>query len=103
MNMPASMGRAARCSRVMPQCLPRPGGGLGQTGRLQGSLLGAVEVVVAPGHDPLGVEPATGLDVGDGPPAAIGVGGEVADGVEEPGAVLAVDVGTGGHVLAHER
>ena len=54
--------------------------------------LARVEVVVLAGHDPLGVQPAAGLDVGDRLPAAVGVGGEVADGVEQPGAVLAVDV-----------
>src|SRR4051794_38682922 len=61
--------------------------------------LGPFHVVVAPGHDALGEEAATRLAGGDGTPAAVGVGGEVADGVEQADAVGGVDFGAGPHVL----
>src|SRR5438045_2782181 len=57
-------------------------------GRVAGVALGPLHVVVAAGHDPLGEQTAARLQVGHQVPAAIGVGGEVTDGVEELDAVL---------------
>src|SRR5690606_29405520 len=70
---------------------------------LAGQVLGPVHVVVLAGDQPLGVEAAAGLQHRDELPAAVRVRRVVADGVEEAGAVLAVDALLGGHVLAEER
>ena len=61
------------------------------------------EVVEPAGHDALRVEPTARLEVGDRLPAAQGVGGEVADRVEQARAVLAVHVRARAHVLADQR
>src|SRR4051794_4090306 len=63
-------------------------------GRMAGDRLGALHVVVPAGDEALGEQAAAGLEVGDQMPAAVGVGRQVADGVEQPQAVLGRDVGT---------
>ena len=50
-------------------------------------------------HDPLGEQAATGLDVGDQVPAAVRVGGQIADGVEQPQPFLGGEVTAAAHVL----
>src|SRR5690349_15097535 len=62
-------------------------------------LLRTVEIVMAPGDDPLRIETAARLHVRHHPPAAERVGRQVADRVEEPQAVLAVDTLHRAHVL----
>ena len=58
---------------------------------------------MAASDDALRVQTTAGLDVRHRAPAAIGVGREIADRMEQADAVLAVDIGARRHVLAHER
>src|SRR5580693_8264783 len=60
-------GASVVITRILPRAVRRwlMRGGRLEVGTLDGrpgQLLGVVQVVVLAGHDPLGVEPATGLD-----------------------------------------
>src|SRR5277367_1795791 len=61
-------------------------------GRRQRPLFGARQVVGAVHHDALRAQPAARLQCHYELPAAIGVGGEVADQVVDPHAVLDIDI-----------
>ena len=65
-----------------PLGAPRSLGGRDPRG-LEGQALGALNVVVGPGHDALGIKAAPGLDLRHRMPAPEGVRREIADGVEE--------------------
>src|SRR5580704_4631459 len=69
-------------------------------GRQQRPFLGARQVVGPVHHDALRAEPAPGLQRHHELPAAIGVGGEVADQVVDPHAVLDIDIRLGVQVFA---
>src|SRR5215218_4939622 len=84
--------------RFRPVLVPRNLLG-SDAGGVTGVGLGPLHVVVAAGHDALGEQAAARLEVGHEVPAAIGVGGEVADGVEELDAVLGAGLRPGAHVL----
>src|SRR5690242_8362194 len=75
----------------------------GQPGCLQGQRAGPLDVVVLAGDQLLREQAAAGLEVGHVVPAAEGVGGEVADGVEQLRLVLAADVRAGAHVLLDRK
>ena len=67
---------------------------------MQRLTFGAVHVVMAAGHDALGVETTAGLQIGHELPATVRIGSQISNGVHQVRSIFTVDTVAGRHVLA---